>query len=68
MHHIIAKLLYLLKRARLDTQTAVAFLTTRMREPNMDDYKKVMHCIKYLHGTRELKLTLEGTNGSSVVQ
>jgi hypothetical protein len=40
-HHTTAKLLFLCKRARLDIQTAVAFLTTRVKRPNKDDYKKL---------------------------
>ena len=34
---IIAMMLYVTKRARPDTSLAVAFLTTRVREPNVDD-------------------------------
>jgi len=39
-HHLVAKLLYLSKCMRHDIQTAVAFLCTRVREPDTDDYKK----------------------------
>jgi hypothetical protein len=39
---------------------AVAFLTTRVKEPDEDDWKKLCHhVIKYLRGTPELTLTLE---------
>ena len=38
-HHNVAKLLYLCKRARPDIQTAVAFLTTRVKKPDEDDLK-----------------------------
>ncbi len=58
-HHLVAKLLFLCKRARPDLQTAVAFLTTRVRAPDMDDYKKLARVMKYLRGTQELSLTLE---------
>lgn len=34
----------------------------------MDDYKKVRHCIKYLHEMQSLELMLEGMNTLSVVQ
>ena len=40
-HHLTAKLLYLCKRTRPDLQTAVAFLTTRVQNPNEDDWKKL---------------------------
>jgi hypothetical protein len=40
-HHLTAKLLFLCKRARPDIQTAVAFLMTRVKRPDKDDYKKL---------------------------
>jgi hypothetical protein len=40
-HRLTAKLLYLSKRARPDFQTAVFFLTTRVMQPNADDWKKL---------------------------
>jgi len=39
-HHLVAKLLYICKRTRQDIQMAVAFLCTRVRDPDTDDYKK----------------------------
>jgi len=39
-HHYMAKLLFLCKRARPDIHTAVAFLSTRVKNPDTDDYKK----------------------------
>ena len=40
-HHLVAKLLYLSKFTRQDIENAVAFLCTREREPDTDDYKKL---------------------------
>ena len=54
-HHNVAKLFFLCKRARPDIQTAVAFLCTR--EPDDNDYKKLVQLMQYIRGTRELKLT-----------
>ena len=42
-HNMTAKMLYATKRARPDTCTAVAFLTTRVREPDEDDWRKLCH-------------------------
>ena len=39
-HHIVAKLLYLCRRTQKDIQTAMAFLCTRVKRPNEDNYKK----------------------------
>jgi len=58
-HHNTAKLLFLSKRARPDIQTAVAFLTTRVKSPDRDDYKKLARVMKYLRATVDLSLILE---------
>ena len=56
-HHTVAQLLFL-SRVRRDIQTTVAFLTTRVKTPDEDDWGKLKHVLKYLNGTRRLKLTL----------
>jgi hypothetical protein len=56
-HHATAQLLFL-SRVRRDIQTAVAFLTTRVKAPDEDDWGKLKRVLKYLFGTRFLKLTL----------
>ena len=45
-HSIIAMMLYVTKRARPDTSLAVAFLTTRVQEPDVDDWRKLGHLIQ----------------------
>jgi hypothetical protein len=45
-HHNVAKLLFLCKRAWPDVQTAVAFLCTRVKGPDTDDYKKLTQVMK----------------------
>ena len=62
-HNIIAKVLYLVKRARLDASVAIAVLTTRVREPDKDDWRKLEHLVKYFKSTTEMPLILGG--GSS---
>jgi hypothetical protein len=62
LHHHTAKLLFLAKRARPDVHTTVAFLTTRVKSPDEDDYKKLGRCMKYLHRIMDLPLTLEADN------
>ena len=58
-HHNVAKLLFLCKRARPDLQMAVAFLSTQVKHPDHDDYKKLAQAMKYLRKTITLPLTLE---------
>jgi len=40
-HPLLAKLLYLCRRTRQYIQTAVAFLCTRVKELDKDDYNKL---------------------------
>ena len=55
-HYTVAKLLFVCMRARQDTQTAIAFLRTRIKAPDKDDWAKLKRVIKYLNGTRNLEL------------
>jgi len=61
-HHYVAKLLFLCKRARPDIQTAIAFLSSRVQNPDTDDYKKLTKTMRYLRGTSGLGLTLKADN------
>jgi hypothetical protein len=65
-HHNAAKLLFLCKRARPDIQTAVAFLCTRVKRPDQDDYKKLGRVMRYLRGTLDMPLTLEAESTSVI--
>jgi hypothetical protein len=65
--HLVAKTLYTTKRARPDTSTAIAFLTTRVREPDQDDWKKLSHLMRYLRGTKSLPLILSAS-GTGIVK
>ena len=57
-HHRTAKLLYLSKRARPDIQLSVAYLYTRVQEPNADDHAKLVRLTKYLDDTIGIPLIL----------
>ena len=65
-HHLVAKILYLAKRARPDLLLAVSFLCTRVTAPDIDDWKKLGRCLRYLHETKELTLTLSSTDLSTI--
>lgn len=58
-HHLVAKALFLAKRARPDIQLPVAFLCTRVQGSDIHDWKKLGRVIRYLRGSKELPLTLE---------
>jgi len=57
-HTMVAKLLYLAKRARPDILTAVSFLTSRVQSPTVEDQAKLTRVLKYLNGTRALGIVL----------
>jgi hypothetical protein len=52
------KLLFLSKHVRPDLQVAVAFLCTRVKETDEDDYKKLCRVMWYLESTMSLPLIL----------
>ena len=54
----IAKTLYVSKCARLDVSTAIAFLTTRVRAPDVNDWRKLSHLMEYLRVNRLRPLIL----------
>jgi hypothetical protein len=57
-HHTTAQLLFMVTRARRDIQMAVAFLTTRVKSPDEDDWVKLKRILRYLNGTKYLKLSI----------
>jgi hypothetical protein len=65
-HRLTAKLLYLCKRARPDLQPTVAFLTTRVVQPTVEDWKKLARGIRYLRGSKDRFLTLEAGEGIDI--
>ena len=66
-HHYVAKLLFMAKRTRPDIMTAIAFLCTRVKCPDVHDWKKLARVMKYLQVTPFLPLTLgwDGTGNVS---
>jgi hypothetical protein len=57
-HNLVARGLFACKQARPDIMTAIAFLTTRVSNPDIDDWKKLKRVINYLRGTKDLVLKL----------
>jgi hypothetical protein len=65
-HHLVAKTLYVSKCARPDVSTAIALLTTRVRAPDINDWKKLSHLMEYLRVDRLHPLILSA-DGSRVL-
>jgi hypothetical protein len=53
-HSIVAKLLYVCLRSRLDTSLAVAFLTTRVSKSTEQDWLKLKRLLRYLNETIDM--------------
>ncbi len=62
-HNIVAKALYVAKRTRPDIAVAIAFLITRVREPDVQDWAKLSHLMEYLRSTLDMPLVLGATSG-----
>ena len=57
-HTFTAKLLFACKRARPDMNTLISVLCTRVKEPNQDDWLKLVQGMKFLSQTVQDKLIL----------
>jgi hypothetical protein len=57
-HSIVAKLLYVSKRAHTDAQLAIAFLCTRVSCSTEQDWKKLIRLLQYFNGTLDMPLIL----------
>ena len=62
-HHIVAKFLYIAKRARPDLQVGVAFLCKRVKCQNVCDWKKLGRLVRYVRATIHLPLII-GCDGT----
>jgi hypothetical protein len=65
--NLVSKTLYATKRARPDTCTAIAFLTMSVREPDKEDWTKLVHFMRYIMGTRTMPLILSA-NGIGILK
>jgi hypothetical protein len=66
-HRIVARLLFASKRARPDIQVCVAFLCTRVKSPNEEDYEKLGRVIAYLMNTIHLPLIIGADDSGSMI-
>ena len=51
LHNMTARGLFITKRACGDIHMAISFLSTWVRMPDLDDWKKLQHLMKYLEET-----------------
>ncbi len=55
-HNIMAKRIYVAKRVRPEISLSIAFLTTRVKGPDIDNWRKLCYLVEYLRSMRELPL------------
>ena len=65
-HRTVAQLLFLCKRARPDIEPVVSFLTTRVKEPDEDEWGKLKHGLGYLKGTVYMKRHMKADSLSMI--
>ena len=66
-HRVVVKMLFTTKRARPDSDISLFFLTTRVKQPDEDNWSKLGHLVKHFRGTKELPLIL-GANGTGFLK
>ena len=55
---MVDHILFILEKARRYIRTVVDFLTTNVSKPDEDDRVNLKRALKYLKGTRNMKLAL----------
>jgi hypothetical protein len=65
-HHDVAQLLFASARSRKDIQTAVPFLTTRVKQPDKGDWGKLKRLLKYIGGTVYMPIILKADSLSVI--
>ena len=65
-HRTVAQLLFLCKRAQPDIELAIPFSTTRVKEPDKDDWGNLRHCLMYLKGTLHMKRYMRADDLSNI--
>ena len=59
-------MLFTTKVTRLDTGTAISYLTILLREPYQSDWLKMVHLLKYARGTKDLPLITSADNSGMI--
>ena len=66
-HHIVAKLLFVTKKARIDVDLTVYFLCILVSRSEANDWEKLRRLLRYLYDTIDLARTI-GANGMDILQ
>jgi len=61
-HHIVSKLLYVSKRARIDIDLVISFLCARVSRNTEEDWEKLRRLLCYLQNTIDMPRIIGATN------
>ena len=61
-HSIVAKLLFVARRSRLDIGLAIAFLCTHVSNPTVQDWEKLCCVLRYIYGTIKMPQIIKADN------
>ena len=67
-HHIVAKILHVTKKARLDIQSTVVFLCCRVKSSTEEDMRKLKQLLQYIYVTLDMSrlLSIRSFSGMSI--
>ena len=65
-HTFVMKAMFLSKRGWPDVNHAISILSSRVKESNEGDWKKLLHVMNFLKNTRDDVLTLEADNSQEM--
>ena len=65
-HHIVAKLLFVSKRARVDIDLTISFLCTRVSCSTNEDWEKLRRLLHYINGTLDMPRII-GAKGMDIM-
>ena len=66
-HQTTDQLLFLCKRSRPNVKTLVSFLTTRVKDPDVDDWGELRHGLMYLKVVMYMKRYITADSLSNIV-
>lgn len=67
-HHIVAKLLFIAKRARPDIEPTIAFLCTRVIKSTTEDWEKLKRLLEYIKETIDMPRIIGATGGMDILR
>ena len=65
-HTFVMKGMFLCKRARQDLLPGIIFLSTRVKEPNEGDWKKLSRIINFLQATKDEIASMSADNSQTI--